>query len=162
MGSGLGRPLDKSHAWDFNKIKTGVCHPHEPAAPCPQSHLEANVPHPICALGLSVEERFWAYVDTTSDCWEWVGAKQPSGYGSFTVRYPTMEPSHRFAYQAHRGEVIPHGLEIDHLCRNRSCVNPAHLELVTRRENVRRSAAPNPDAGEEPMGRRIQVRIKKQ
>ncbi|MGO3650436.1 HNH endonuclease signature motif containing protein [Agrococcus casei] len=51
-----------------------------------------------------------------------------------------MLPAHRFAYADSRG-AIPEGLEIDHLCRNRSCVNPKHLEAVSKRENLARGYA---------------------
>lgn len=65
-----------------------------------------------------------------SGCWQWTGPRLPSGYGTFGRR----NYAHRFAYETRHG-AIPPGQEIDHLCRNRGCVNPAHLEPVTSREN---------------------------
>lgn len=87
------------------------------------------------------EERFWAKVDRSGDCWRWTGALARGGYG-FAVVGSRDDPqryrnAHRFAYELSVGP-IPEGLELDHLCRNRRCVNPAHLEPVTHSENMRR------------------------
>jgi hypothetical protein len=85
-----------------------------------------------------MQARFWAKVDPSGDCWEWIGARKPTGYGSFWISPSrSNEISHRVAYQMLVGP-IPDGLELDHLCRNRCCVNPDHLEPVTRKENARR------------------------
>lgn len=73
-------------------------------------------------------------------CWEWQAYRNPAGYGILMVdRKPRR--AHRLTYELLVGP-IPAGLEIDHLCRNRACANPAHLEPVTRLENVRRGMAP--------------------
>ncbi|HXH88256.1 MAG TPA: HNH endonuclease signature motif containing protein [Gaiellaceae bacterium] len=69
-------------------------------------------------------------------CWEWMGARHPRGYGSLRVNGKGAR-AHRYSYELLVGDV-PEGLVIDHLCRNTSCVNPAHLEAVTQRENVLR------------------------
>lgn len=83
-------------------------------------------------------QRLLAKVEKQSNgCWLWTGYKQPKGYGTFK-RNGTMQLAHRAAYELLRGE-IPAGLQLDHLCRNRSCVNPDHLEPVTNRENCARS-----------------------
>ncbi len=72
-------------------------------------------------------------------CWAWTGALFENGYGAFwDTNNDTNVRAHRAAYQLLRG-AIPEGLELDHLCRVRHCVNPHHLEAVTRSENLRRS-----------------------
>lgn len=78
-------------------------------------------------------ERFWNKVDKSGDCWEWQATKTRSGYGHFRVGNKLVS-AHRFAYELEIGK-IPDGLVIDHLCRNRSCVNPKHLEPVTSKIN---------------------------
>lgn len=88
-----------------------------------------------------VADRFWAKVSggDFSDCWNWSGARsQRTGYGTFKVELGAYVLPHRFAYEQLRAD-IPVGLQIDHLCRNRACVNPWHMEPVTARVNVRRS-----------------------
>ena len=69
-------------------------------------------------------------------CWPWPGRIHPEGYGQTFWNGHRMN-AHRAMYELLIGP-IPTGLDLDHLCRNRSCVNPAHLEPVTRRENIRR------------------------
>lgn len=86
------------------------------------------------------------YVIQENGCWEWVGAVNPqTGYGQTWEDGVCLTP-HRMMYQRTKG-VIPEGLEIDHLCRNRLCCNPDHLEAVTARVNIARSNAPNAVAG---------------
>ena len=81
--------------------------------------------------------RFWDKVLKTATCWLWTRHRQRSGYGSHWWNgQPAL--AHRVAYEIAVGP-IPVGLEIDHLCRVRGCVNPAHLEAVTPRENALRS-----------------------
>jgi len=81
-----------------------------------------------------------ARIDDTGDCWLWTGTISVNGYGHLTWNGKTVR-AHRFIYEALIGEV-PVGLELDHLCRVRHCVNPRHLEPVTRQENVRRGVSP--------------------
>ena len=84
---------------------------------------------------LPPEERFWPKVQKTETCWLWTGFKR-NGYGHFWVRGRLIQ-AHRFAYELLVGP-IPTGLTLDHLCRNRSCVNPKHLEAVSMRTNILR------------------------
>lgn len=89
----------------------------------------------------SLSERFWARVDASGDCWLWQGHTRANRYGTFSLWLGDGKVktwfAHRFAYEALVGS-IPIGLDLDHLCRNPSCVNPDHLEPVTRQTNVRR------------------------
>lgn len=89
---------------------------------------------------LTLEERFWPKVDVTGGCWLWTGATNGVGYGCICRGRPLRgnEYAHRLSYAWANG-VIPEGLDIDHLCRVRNCVNPSHLEAVTRSVNLRRS-----------------------
>lgn len=82
------------------------------------------------------EQRFWGRVEKTNNCWNWRGYTIWNGYGRcyFNGRHQLV---HRVAYELLVAE-IPEGLTIDHLCRNRLCVNPSHLEPVTMRENTLR------------------------
>ena len=82
-------------------------------------------------------ERFWTKVEKTQSCWLWTGAKA-EGYGQFALDGGKKRvKAHRYAYKQLIG-IIPEGLQPDHLCRNRGCVNPQHLELVTQRMNILR------------------------
>lgn len=78
-----------------------------------------------------------AVIDFDTGCWRWTAGKTTNGYGKFSIGL-TSQRAHRVAYELIEGP-IPAGLDLDHLCRNRACINPAHLEPVTRRENLRRS-----------------------
>jgi hypothetical protein len=85
-------------------------------------------------------ERFTPKVKVSeSGCWEWQGSLYPAGYGQFYLGNYKAVYSHRWAYEYYIGP-IPEGLVIDHLCRNRKCVNPAHLEAVTQKININRGA----------------------
>ena len=74
-------------------------------------------------------------------CWDWAGGFV-NGYGRLhpCKSRPHHSQAHRFFYEHHVGP-IPAGLQLDHLCRNTRCVNPAHLEAVTQEENIRRQYA---------------------
>ena len=86
-------------------------------------------------------QRFWNKVRLDGDCWLWTGCttKGPRGYGGYGQFQVDgrARSAHRFAYEA-LCRPIPRGLCIDHLCRNRACVNPAHMEAVTIKENLLR------------------------
>jgi hypothetical protein len=74
--------------------------------------------------------------EPNSGCWLWTGCANRFGYGRFRID-GHMRVAHRVVYEAHKGSV-PDGLVLDHLCRVRCCVNPDHLEPVTKIENDRR------------------------
>lgn len=79
-------------------------------------------------------------VNPQTGCWDWLLYKGSLGYGQVGVKGTgKVVPAHRFIYEQHKGP-IPDGLELDHLCRNPSCVNPEHLEPIQHNENVRRGA----------------------
>jgi hypothetical protein len=83
--------------------------------------------------------------EPNSGCWLWTGAHDAKGYGF--CRYPrdginVVQNAHRVVYEIERGP-IPNGLDLDHLCRNSACVNPDHLEPVSRSVNVRRGNSPH-------------------
>lgn len=97
--------------------------------------------------GLPTLERFWLKVNQDGPipghaphlgrCWLWLGRLNGDGYGGFNRTGQRSEPVHRVAYELLVGP-IPEALHIDHLCRNRPCVNPAHLEPVAPGVNVLR------------------------
>lgn len=83
-------------------------------------------------------DRFWNYVvpEPNSGCWLWTGNLEKDGYAKFFAN-KQYNRAHRFSYEQFVGQ-IPEGLEIDHKCSVRCCVNPAHMEAVTHQENVKR------------------------
>lgn len=81
-------------------------------------------------------QRFWPKVDMSGECWLWMAAKFTDGYGEFWDGHRYVL-AHRWAYEQLVGP-FPPGFQSDHLCRNRACVNPTHIEPVTQRENVLR------------------------
>lgn len=87
---------------------------------------------------LSLKKRFFSKVDVNdlTGCWEWTGCLNEKGYGRLTLDRKNWK-AHRASYEAFVGP-IPEGLTIDHLCRNRKCVKPEHLEAVPHRVNLMR------------------------
>jgi hypothetical protein len=83
--------------------------------------------------------KFWQRINRTDSCWLWTGPLSRDGYGVTHARKAGR--AHRLSWMLHRGP-IPPGLQLDHLCRVRHCVNPDHLELVTSRENTLRGDSP--------------------
>ena len=83
----------------------------------------------------TVSERFWSKVERGEHdaCWPWTAGSTGSGYGDFWDG-TQMQKAHRVAYELSKGP-IPAGMVIDHRCFNRGCVNPAHLRVVTRKQN---------------------------
>lgn len=81
--------------------------------------------------------RLWSQIKQGQNgCWVWTGPIGTNGYGIMSYRWRTFN-THRLAYQEVKGP-IPKDLEIDHLCMNKLCQNPQHLEAVTHKENMRR------------------------
>ena len=83
---------------------------------------------------ISTAERLWLKVQKTDSCWLWTGGTNNYGYGLFWHN-KKMRLAHRVAYETING-FIPEGMQIDHLCRVRQCVNPSHLEVVTSKVNT--------------------------
>ena len=112
---------------DENRRRRGMCGKHY------QQWWKANgrkAPRPTPA------ERFWSKVAKADACWLWTAACIDSGYGHFYLD-GQLVLAHRWAFEQEKGP-IPQGLVLDHLCRNRRCVRPDHLEPVTNLENIRR------------------------
>ncbi len=116
----------------------GMCHNHYQVAWYHGTHTKAPVSssRPLTP----VIERFLDKICIQDTCWLWTGAPNAAGYAMLYMS-PTNKPrvdyAHRFSYRLFIGP-IPVGLDLDHLCRVRHCVNPDHLEPVTRKENIHR------------------------
>lgn len=111
-----------------------------PAQPDPSVIAELNKP----GLRGSAAERFWRNVERADSeaCWQWTGTKSSRGYGRMTTFKSSSTPAHHVAIWLD-GRAIPAGMVVDHLCRNRMCVNPAHLRVVSPKVNsLENSAGP--------------------
>lgn len=81
------------------------------------------------------EERFWEKVNKTEICWEWMGYRDRTGYGSFGYAHQHNKMAHRYSWEIHFGE-IPQGLKVLHHCDNPPCVRPDHLFVGTQIDNI--------------------------
>jgi len=86
-------------------------------------------------------ERFWSKVEKTEGCWNWTEQLNHAGYGTMLVggRAGKIWLAHRYSYSMANGEIAP-GVEIDHKCLNRQCVNPEHLRSATKKQNMENRA----------------------
>ena len=96
-------------------------------------------------LGAKQVELFWEKVEKTDNCWSWTAATDKDGYGVWSVRLqgkPKQFRAHRLSYYL-AGNDLDEKLTIDHLCKNKACLRPSHLEQVSIRENIKRSSSFN-------------------
>lgn len=101
------------------------------STPCVSLHKERTE-----RTGGLLLQAFWGKIVRSDSCWLWNSTKSVNGYGVFWNGHKGVR-AHRFSYELFKGP-IPDGLQIDHLCRVRHCVNPLHLEAVTQKENLLR------------------------
>lgn len=96
----------------------------------------------LWSTGIDFDRKLWGRVELVDnngwDCWKWTGGLKDNGYSNVYLGNRRQMSGHRLSYQLMIGD-IPDGLDLDHLCRLRSCINPYHLEPVTRRVNTLRS-----------------------
>lgn len=139
-------------------IAPGCGKPYKALGYCQRHYANLRRHGSIEAPKMTLGERFWSKVDKSAGsdgCWIWTASTLGRGYGSFYVgpNGGGTIGAHRFAYQLEVGD-IPEGLTVEHRCHteagncpsdetcpHRRCVNPAHLELLTNRENILRSYA---------------------
>lgn len=87
---------------------------------------------------VKIKDKIWPRIIILENgCWQWTGSKTTGGYGNLNIGDRNYDYVHRVVYEMCIGK-IPDGLTIDHLCRNRSCINPRHLEAVTNKVNILR------------------------
>jgi hypothetical protein len=97
--------------------------------------MKAN---PIPQLNNEQKGKFISKIEFSKGCWNWIGGKE-RGYGTLNT-HGKRYAAHRVSFQLFRNEVIPLDMTIDHVCRNKICVNPFHLEVVSVSENVKRAS----------------------
>ena len=93
------------------------------------------------ALSLDTRAKFMKKVRVTPECWIWRGNVSSVGYGRIQTEGARWY-AHRLAYTLQHGP-IPGGLDVDHMCHNRLCVNVSHLQLVTRKQNLENQSGPH-------------------
>lgn len=120
---------------DRHVLARGLCNLHYKRA-----KRDGTLPPKKSRQGWS-QERFWQRVEKTSECWIWRGSLTRQGYGQFGYAPGKTGRAHKLAWEWQNGSV-PEGLVLDHLCRNRACVRPEHLEPVTPRTNALRGIGP--------------------
>lgn len=117
---------------NYGEISRGLCSKH-----AARLRRHGSVHTALKRVGVTLEERLEGRIDKRDDgCWIWTGCIKDNGYGA-VAHGGSKFHVHRVMYELHVGP-IPAGFDLDHLCRVRSCCNPAHLEPVTRSENIRR------------------------
>lgn len=123
----------------MHDFTVGRASSHSPGAPPAPGRIAFHKGEPIEFSVDQITRLFWVKINRAAPggCWEWTGKTLPNSYGQITIAKKHIY-SHRVSFEIHRGQ-IPDGLHIDHLCRNRTCCNPEHLEAVTCRENIMRS-----------------------
>lgn len=91
---------------------------------------------PMWTMPVRVDKWFTKHIRPAGECWEWTGSKTGNGYGQVGIA-GKLTMAHRAVYEYFIAD-IPDGLDLDHLCRHRACVNPWHMEPVTRSVNLKR------------------------
>ena len=99
----------------------------------------------ICSMDALARVEAFSIPEPFSGCWLWLGSLSGNGYGAIQYRGRQIV-AHKLSYEAHIG-AVPAGLELDHTCRLRCCVNPRHLEPVTHKVNLNRSSLIGRGAG---------------
>lgn len=104
---------------------------------CASHYAQQHSGKPLTAIGspkTTLQERFWAKVEKGPACWIWRGSMTHNGYGQISA-HGRLTRAHRLMWEWQDG-AIPEGMQVDHTCGARSCVNPAHLRLVSPKQNM--------------------------